>query len=187
MEGIYVVIILILFWGSVSIALGYSNKGYKRIYSSIDNRYYFVKESESFTEMKEKANTLAFINKNIELLISELDENKEFSENISLLKKRYSPENLFENIYPDDKNTTFTVNKGDQIVVCLDKEYNELMFVMIHELSHVGCVDYGHNKEFKDFFSFLLKKAVSVGIYNYKNYSENPVEYCGIIINTTPI
>jgi hypothetical protein len=44
---------------------------------------------------------------------------------------------------------------------------------------------YGHNAEFKKNFSWLLKEAMRIGIWNYENYGINEQEYCGIIINRT--
>lgn len=165
--------------------------------SKVDNKYYIVRDTNY---KQHTADTLAIINLNVKklfnILQNELNKNNKYNENIFLLIKRYNPNNIMENI--DLQNTTYTVNKGKEVSVCLatrhevngdNKIYdiNVLMFVVIHELSHIGCKSHGHNQEFKDFFVFLLKKSIESGIYKYQNYSKQPVEYCGMMINTTPI
>ena len=45
----------------------------------------------------------------------------------------------------------------------------------------------GHTPLFWDNMKYLLEKASSQGIYMPINYSESPVEYCGMDINSTPM
>ncbi|HEY9703575.1 MAG TPA: hypothetical protein V6C58_14095 [Allocoleopsis sp.] len=161
------------------------------VVSDIDNRVYLVKNGKN---KKLSANTLATINNNVLLLLNSLK--KESNEKVKNLLNRYNPDNLIENI--DSTGTSYVLNKGEEIGVCLSTkdskeeiyDTNTLMFVVIHELAHIGCDSYGknsHDKEYIEFFSFLLKKAIQVGIYTYQDYSMKPVEYCGIIINKTPV
>ena len=65
-------------------------------------------------------------------------------------------------------------------------DINELMFVTLHELTHVSCENYGHGIEFVIFFTFLLKKSIEIGIYKRVDYGSTPKEYCGVIIDKTP-
>ena len=60
---------------------------------------------------------------------------------------------------------------------------NTLMYVVIHELAHVGCPEYGHTPLFRKIFKFLLKQSVKIGIYTPVNYILNPQNYCGMVIN----
>jgi len=89
-----------------------------------------------------------------------------------------------------DDDTSFTINKGELMSICLraykntDTErpfhdYNSLCFVMIHEMAHIASISEGHNFEFIENFKFLLKEAVSMGYYNPVDYSKNPFMYCG--------
>ncbi len=185
-----VLLLIIAFWGVSCFLIG-KTKSYSRVLSSVDNKYYYVKEDMNISSMKVKADTLAKVNKNITKLIDHLSQlkNTPFDKNIILLKDRYTLGSLYENIYPDAHNTTYTINKGEQIAVCLEnsRNFNDLNFVLIHELSHIGCESYGHNEEFKKFFSFLLEKSIEIGIYTYQDYSKNPSDYCGMIINNTPV
>lgn len=92
----------------------------------------------------------------------------------------------------DDDNTSFTINKGELLSLCVRKgvkdeparplhDYNSLCFVIIHELAHIASVSEGHNYEFIENFKFLLKEAVIMGFYKPIDYSKNPFLYCGKI------
>ena len=92
----------------------------------------------------------------------------------------------------NDDDTSYTINKGDLISICLRKndakrndihrpfhDYNTLCFVVIHELAHIASVSEGHNSEFIDNFRFLLREAVEMNYYNPIDYNKNPFLYCG--------
>lgn len=161
-----------------------------RVRSSIDNRIYTVRNDKN---SQASADLLAEINKRVLILINHLDNQENKTINTKLLVSRYDPESLMENV--SQEHTTYTVNKGNEISVCLSTrdndqhlyDINRLMFVIIHELAHIGSESYGHGKEFVLLFIYLLKKSVELKIYEYHDYSKSPVEYCGININTTPI
>lgn len=96
--------------------------------------------------------------------------------------------NVMENEITD---STFTINKRN-IFLCIKKngkyiDNNTLMFVAIHELSHIKNGSYGHDASFVKTFKELLKKAIYLGIYEYKNYALEPEKYCNMVINTTVI
>jgi hypothetical protein len=105
------------------------------------------------------------------------------------LKKKYNSNSLSEGTL-DHKYTTYTVNKGEQIVFCLrDRgseklhKLNMIMFVALHELSHISSKSEGHTDEFRKNFIELLKIATKIGIYSNERFSSNPQTYCGTIIN----
>ena len=72
--------------------------------------------------------------------------------------------------------------KGDNTFI----DDNTIMFVVIHELAHVMTDEVGHTPLFWENMKFLLEEAEKVGIYRPVNYSEEPSQYCGMEINTTP-
>ena len=91
-----------------------------------------------------------------------------------------------------NKYTSYSVNKGEQIVFCLRSkkdnslhDINEIMYVAIHELAHVGCPEIGHTPLFIKINKKLLKYSVKLGIYKYINYNIKPKKYCGIVIDNT--
>jgi WLM domain len=93
-------------------------------------------------------------------------------------------------------DTSYSENKGQRIVVCLrDKtkppyplvEINTVMFVMLHEMSHLMTETIGHTPEFWENFRRILHDAVKIGIYTPVNYSRQPTPYCGMIISDSPL
>ena len=92
--------------------------------------------------------------------------------------------------HKDDDNTSYTINKGELISLCIREytegerpfhDYNSLCFVIIHEMAHIVSISEGHNSEFIDNFKYLLRLAVDMGYYTPIDYSKNPFMYCGKI------
>lgn len=109
------------------------------------------------------------------------------------LNDYYKPSELEEND-AQSGNTAYSVDKGKKLVICLrDNKTNKLhpinilVFVLVHEMTHIANKTYGHDSHFWDNFEFMLKEAVSCNIYRPVNYYDNPVTYCGMEITTTPI
>jgi hypothetical protein len=63
---------------------------------------------------------------------------------------------------------------------------NTLMFVAIHELSHIMTKSIGHKTEFWQNFKFLLENAKESGIHTPVDYKKEPKEYCGMTIHDNP-
>ena len=109
---------------------------------------------------------------------------------------RFTPDVFVENDM-QSKDTSYSENKGQKIVVCLrDKtkapqypliDENTVMFVMLHEMAHLMTETIGHTQEFWGNFKRILHDAVQVGIYTPVNYAQRPVPYCGMTITDTPI
>jgi predicted metal-dependent hydrolase len=148
---------------------------------------------------KEKANLLASIVQNLFSLKNYLVKNiEQFPEYKDYIKQLDS--NLKENrtiIYetnPNSNLTSYSVNKGEELSFCLKSkkngaihDINLLMYVAVHELSHIACPEVGHGDLFKKIFKKFIEESVNIGIYNKVNYSENPVEYCGMILSSSII
>lgn len=109
---------------------------------------------------------------------------------------RFTPDVFVENDM-DSPDTSYSENKGQKIVVCLrDKkrkpEYplidrNTIMFVMLHEMSHLMTETIGHTQEFWTNFKRILQDAVKLGLYQPVNYAQQPTPYCGMMITDSPI
>lgn len=56
-------------------------------------------------------------------------------------------------------------NKGDEIIICLDGEVNEIFHVLLHELAHSTVDEYSHSEQFWDNYTALRNIAVELGIY----------------------
>jgi hypothetical protein len=58
------------------------------------------------------------------------------------------------------------------------------MYVCLHEITHLGVEEHGHNEEFTRAFDFILEEAIRFGVYKYVNYALYPAYYCNMIINS---
>jgi len=119
---------------------------------------------------------------------------KETKEAFERLISRFQPDNISEST-PNNKYTSYSVNKGQKIVFCLRAKGKEetlvaenvIMFVAIHELAHIMTVSVGHTEEFWNNFRILLRVAVELKLYKNQDYSNSPVDYCGTKITDTPL
>jgi hypothetical protein len=130
------------------------------------------------------------------------DKNKETFEDIGTenrlvierLTKNFNPNSLWESS-SFHKGTSYSLNKGEKIVLCLRQKednsfvpMNTMLYVLLHELTHLGTVeDYPHSPVFDKNFRFVLKEAVDQKLYQYEPYHEQPVVYCGKLISDTPL
>ncbi|XWV26111.1 putative metallopeptidase WLM domain protein [Tupanvirus soda lake] len=158
--------------------------------SRLNNREYLVQNLEN----KEEATyMLSIIHKRIFILRDYLEKNidkyPEFKEYIKQFCDRINGLVLLENA-PDGKYTSYTVNKGDEIALCLRSrkngelhDLNLIMYVVIHELAHVACPEIDHTELFKKIFIFFLNMAILLKIYKKIDYQKYPHEYCGLTIN----
>ena len=160
--------------------------------SKLDGRKYVASDMET-------ADTLARLHLDNLKLIKYMEKKykgSEFEDEMVFLRKNYSKRgggNLQENYHPTPEDTSYTTNKGDVIKICLrdpedDKlyDYNTLMFVNLHELSHLSDRKIGHHASFWDNFKIVLQNAAEIGIYKPIDYGKTPIEYCGISISDNP-
>jgi hypothetical protein len=113
---------------------------------------------------------------------------------VDLVLLRYNPDNLTENApNPKPTETSFTVDKGKHIALCLRDtmrdlhDYNTIMFVAIHELAHIGVEPYDHPNEFWEAFKFLMFEATAAGVITPVDYKNKSQKYCGINIDYSPM
>jgi hypothetical protein len=188
---IIIIIILILF---LIVYIFYNNTYYKdnliTEIATIDNEEYLVRNVD---DKSKAANTLATVKTNIKKLVLHLKNNISSHNNekeyINNLVNRTKQINIMETP-ADEKNTSYTINKGEKIVICLRSKFlnelhdtNTIMYVVIHELAHVACPEYGHTPLFKKIFIFLLKESYKINIYTPIDYRTKPQDYCGMTIN----
>lgn len=127
------------------------------------------------------------------ILYKKREEYPEFKEYIELLYINLHPERT--QIYENDINskyTSYSVNKGEEIVFCLrSKETKQLhsidlmMYVALHEISHLACPEIGHTPLFKKIFAFIVNRAIELNLYNKINFDSNPEEYCGMQLTSS--
>jgi hypothetical protein len=173
--------------------------------SSIDGKDYNIVSAFSDHTHEEAANRLALINNFINKFIQHLHkkyfrfpqpDNKTLTV-IMNLTKRYNPNVLRENNPISIKNTSYVLNKGEEIGFCLRKkeskmtifeDFSDVQFVVLHELAHLAADGFGHDKDFWDIFTFLLKEAHASGLYVPKDYGKpgNEIIYCGVPVSYNP-
>lgn len=183
--------IIIFLFILILIVLSVNNKKYKIVYitSDIDNTKYQVQDHK---DKRKAANLLAQIRANIFKLANHLSKNIEkFKENepyIKQLTSRIYDTKMSEG-FGEEGYTSYTINKGDEIVFCLRNEnkdlhnINLLMYVVLHEISHVACPEQGHTDLFKKIFAFIVETAISIDVYTKIDFYNNPVRYCGLTIS----
>lgn len=211
--AILFILCLCLFWNKVSsyfdiiiiilliLAVGYylfsegTNHDVVYVKSDIDGELYLVRD---LPDKQYSANALSKIKKNMLTLNSYLVEHKNEFPNyvkcIDLLNSRIKNSVLIEN-GEDNVYTSYSVNKGEQLVFCLRSkrvanklhDMNLMMYVVLHEMAHVGCTSIGHTDEFKRIFAFYTQQAIKIGLYEKIDFPNDPREYCGMTITESII
>ena len=166
------------------------SKNLVKVKSNLDGKRYFVQD---YADKQQAANMLAEIQRRITTLRNYLSVHRnsypEFIPYIDQFLRNSGHLELLENS-PGKKHTSYTINKGQAMILCLRSAdnyqlhaINLVMYVVIHELSHVACPEVNHTPLFKKIFVFLLKISEKLGLYQYTAYNLHPEEYCGIIID----
>ena len=181
--GLLLVICLKIYQGSDTFNL-------KCIISTVDGKQYCVRER---SKLSLAADRLATVNQKMAKLVKHCQETYPDRDNVTRLVAGYNPRQIYETL-PTSEFTAYSQNKGEKMAFCLNKEKNEdnlidpntLMFVALHELSHIATKSIGHKDEFWQNFKFLLGEADKVGIYKLTDYKKKPARYCGMTINDNP-
>lgn len=198
MRLLYLIIILFVIF-ILFFKISYSKMTY--IKSDIDNKFYLVRD---LYDKQIACNMLASIKNNIIILINYLktnknDKYKDYKINIERLEERIYDVNISEN--PNkNKDTSYSINKGEELVLCLRSKNNPdtfhnnnlIFYVVLHEISHIASPFYepefkGHGPQFKRVFGFLTGVAIELNLYNKIDFNKKPEEYCGMYITDSII
>jgi len=160
--------------------------------STVDQQYYLVR---NLPDKQEAADRLGRVRAKILILRKHLEQThkskpfvKQMIDNFDCSASRFSEST------PEAQYTSYSVNKGEKIFMCL-RQRNEqeelvneniILFVALHEMSHVGTASIGHTPEFWNHFAWVLEQAEHVKIYQYTDFAAHPVEYCGVHITDAP-
>ncbi len=63
-------------------------------------------------------------------------------------------------------------------------EANTLMYVMVHEVSHILCPNFGHTPLFSQINSRMLQYSIKFELYDFEDYKKNPKLFGEIDIKT---
>ena len=161
--------------------------------STVDGKQYKVR---NMPDKQEAADIMARLRLRLTKLCDELEKKYPDKEQVKLMVKNFrSDPARFIEATPDSEHTSYSINKGEQIHMCLrhrdgpDESLvneNVMTFVALHELAHVCTESIGHGPDFWNNFGWLLKEAEALGIYRYTDFSAHPVSYCGVYITDSP-
>ena len=163
----------------------------KCIVSTVDGNKYCVRERE---KVQDAADMLAKVNTKCKQLVDYTNQKYGEKENVKRLVNGYNPKKIMETL-PTSEYTAFSENKGEKLAFCLNRDKkgesnmideHTLMFVAIHELSHIATKSVGHKQEFWDNFKFLLENAKECGVHSPVDYKNKPAQYCGMDIKDNP-
>jgi hypothetical protein len=193
-DGLGGIALIVALSGAAYGALQYKKSKYEMalVKSSIDGQNYLVR---NMADKEGAADRLALIREKLLRLMKYLEQSfndrpfvKQIIRNFDASSERFAEST------PEASYTSYSVNKGEKVFMCLrqrdEKEElvdeNILIFVALHEMSHIGTASIGHTKEFWNHFAWLLEKSETLGIYKYQNFAAHPVEYCGVHITDSP-
>jgi|SaaInlStandDraft_4_1057021.scaffolds.fasta_scaffold04374_2 hypothetical protein len=184
-KWLFCLILIVLVVGSIV----YSRK-HNLYVESNDGRSYLVRNMDS---RNEASDTISKLRKSLKDFILHLYQNKEnYPKNKNYIDQLYKQgyTTYYRENTKQSSFTSYTVNKGEEMVFCLRSkngknsihDFNLIMYVALHEISHIACPEFGHTPLFNDIFVFLREEAEKFGIYKEINFNQNQQEYCGMNI-----
>jgi hypothetical protein len=161
--------------------------------STIDGKEYNVRD---LPDKQQAANLMATLRKKLITLCDALEKKYPDKPQVKLMVANFrsDPERFME-ATPDSEHTSSTINKGESIHMCLRQregrdeslvDENVMMFVALHEFSHILTESIGHGSDFWLNFGWLLNEAEGMNLYKYTDFAAHPVKYCGIAITDSP-
>ncbi len=161
-----------------------------RVVARVDDRSYKVRK---LVDAQAAADYLARINGKLRALIAHMMAKHPANEDVVRLYQNFRADALEEGS-PDSGYTSYSVNKGERIVLCIRQkgtnafvDENVLMYVAVHELAHLMTKEIGHTTTFWDNFKFLLTEAMAQRLYTKVEFEQKPEQYCGIHITSSVV
>jgi hypothetical protein len=135
------------------------------------------------------ADTLAFLEKRAKEFLEKALYMFPSDEGVRRIKERWT-------------GTIGEIDGSDSIAYSIDKEnvymcirdpkgsfenQDDLLFVLLHELSHIENTNYGHDDDFWRNFKKTLEIANKLGYLHFKNYDRKNVMICGKKVTSNPV
>jgi hypothetical protein len=189
---IFIIVIILIV---VLLYFSFADHGMVYVVSDLDNESYLVRD---LPDKQIAVNILAKIRRNMNKISSKLYETKNshnsHKEHIEQLHNGLKNCIIAESS-GNDVYTSYSINKGEQIIFCLRSkliknnlhDFNLIMYVVLHEMSHVACPEVGHTELFKKIFAFIANEAVNMGLYSKIDFRSSNKEYCGMQITDSII
>jgi hypothetical protein len=188
---IIVFLVLVLFFTLITLIILENNELFIEYRNSkLNNKKYGIQEE--FNRSDEAVELLAKLHNHMNDFVTDLQKKLPLDERVKRLVKGFRRAEIEE--APNDDGSSFTINKGDLVAICLRHkkddhpfhDYNTLLFVVIHEMAHIASISEGHNSEFITNFKWLLQQAKELGYYEPVNYNKSPMTYCGVKVTNNP-
>jgi hypothetical protein len=160
--------------------------------STVDGKRYIVR---NLPDKQEAADRLARTRAKLITLMLYLQEKFPKKGMVVQILQNFDAEpDRFSESSPDASYTSYSVNKGEKVYMCLRQrnereelvDENIITFVAVHEMAHIGTSEIGHTPTFWNNFGWLLARAEEAKIYQHTDFSAHPVDYCGIRITDQP-
>jgi len=160
--------------------------------STLDGREYRVRD---LPDKQEAADLLAKLRMNLGKLMDELTKSYPNKPQVQRLSQNFRADpNRFLESTPDAEHTSYSVNKGESVHFCLRQrdgseqlvKSDVMMFVALHEMSHMITKSIGHDPEFWNNFGWLIKEAEQRKLYKPIDFKSHPASYCGVNITDSP-
>lgn len=165
-----------------------------------DMTYVYSKETflqyrvRNLPDKEEAANMLGRTHQRLRKACDILQKNNPNDERVQRLLNRF-PNTTLAEADGSGNHTSYSINKGEKIVLCMRAkdgtnsfvDENLLLFVALHELSHIMTKSVGHTEEFWDNFKFVLENCQKEGLYKCIDFSKTPMPYCGITVTNSPL
>lgn len=188
----YALVLGVLGAGAAAFAFKSGNFDMAHVESTVDGQKYIVR---NLPDKQEAADRLARTRAKLLRLMRDLKHTHPDKPFVAQMIRNFDADpSRFSESTPDASYTSYSVNKGEKVYMCLRQrnereelvDENIITFVSLHELAHIGTSDIGHTPLFWNNFGWLLKRAEEMQIYEYTDFSSHPVEYCGIRITDQP-
>lgn len=133
-------------------------------------------------------NLLSKLSQATDRLVYHLQQKFPTDPRVQRMASKWRYQKLAEGRFDEENITSYTVNKGERIVLCLRSREgalhnkNLITYVLLHELAHICSVSMSvqhHNDEFQTNLKWLLAEATALGQYN-QNTKKKSVTYCGM-------
>lgn len=207
--AIIIIAVILLIWYNTNVDFF---MGKRMVKSSIDGRQYLLTTGYNLNPSlyTRSADVLAYMNNFIVGVLRYIREtyirgrkipNWSPYENIAdvfaflnRLIDKYNPDVLQENVPTSTENTSYVIRKGETIAFCIKKkggalndDKDTLQFVALHELTHIGTLEYGHPHQFWLNFKLVLLLANESKLYTAVDYDKHSENYCGLDITYNPM
>lgn len=188
----YALVIGVLGAGAAAFAYKSSAFDMAHVQSTVDGQKYIVR---NMPDKQDAADRLARTRAKLIRLMRDLKQTHPEKPFVAQMLRNFDADpSRFSESTPDANYTSYSVNKGEKVYMCLRQrnereelvDENIITFVALHELAHVGTSEVGHTPLFWNNFGWVLKRAEEIQIYQYTDFAAHPVEYCGIHITDQP-